>query len=239
MNNNAFNMVTIGLLSLVCVTAHADDSSLTGSYTVTRNVSTIDTPLTSVNNLVTLNYKPSWGVGNFDYRAESYTEPSFHSLNGSIVNEHKLEMQLNYNYPITNIFGATGGILYHTNYTFQDTYYWGVAGLTFNQSISSNTTIAATFLAEKRSSGGRVFYDASASAEYLFRHFFSAFVALHRYENLGEYDINPTQKLEYEIGLNYNLSRRFFTGISYLHHSQYNDPADRFALLKVKLGVNF
>lgn len=239
MKKNAFYTATIGLLSLTCLTAHAGNSSLTGSYTVTRNVSTIDTPLTSLNNRVTLNYKPSWSAGNFDYRAESYTEPSFHSSNGSIVNEHKLETQLNYNYPITNEFGVTGGILYHTNYTFQDTYYWGVAGLTYNQSISNNATLSATFLAEKRNGGGRVFYDASASAEYLLYHSLSAFVSLHRYENLGELDITPSQKFEYEFGLNYNLSQRFFTGISYLHHRQYNDPADRFALLKVKLGVNF
>ena len=65
------------------------------------------------------------------------------------------------------------------------------------------------------------------------------FTSLHRYENFGEFDTNPSRKFEYEVGINHNPSQRFFTGISYLHHSQDDDPNDRFALLKLKLGVNF
>ena len=236
---NLLCAVAMGCLALTNVAAHAEDSSVTGSYMVTGNVSTIDERISSINNRIGLNFKPSWSAGNFDYRSESYTEPSFHSADGSIVNEHKFETQINYNHPISNIFGLTGGVLYHSNYTFPDTYYWGIAGFTYNQAASDTTNLSAAILAEKRNGGGRVFYDASGSIEHRFYPLFSVFASLHRYENFGEFDTEPSRKLEYEAGINYNPSQRFFTGISYLHHSQDNDPYDRFALLKLKFGVNF
>lgn len=231
--------VVMSCLAFVSLTAYADESSLRGSYMVTGNASTIDAPTNSINNRVGLNFKPSWSAGNFDYRAESYTETSFHSSDGSIVNEHKFETQLSYNHPLTAILGFTGGLLYHTNYTFPDTYYWGIAGLTYTQAVSNNITTSAAVLAEKRNGGGRIFYDASGSIEYRFHPLFSVFASLHRYENMGEADTEPSRKLEYEIGINHNPSQRFFTGISYLHHSQDNDRDDRFALFKLKFGVNF
>lgn len=239
MKQNLLCAVAMGCLALTNATAHAEDSSVTGSYMVTGNLSTIDKHISSINNRVGLNFKPSWSAGNFDYRAESYTETSFHSSDGSIVNEHKFETQINYNYPVSNIFGLTGGVLYHNNYTFPDTYYWGVAGFTYNQAATDTTNLSAAILAEKRNGGGRVFYDASGSIEHHFHPLFSVFASLHRYENFGEFDTKPSRKLEYETGINYNPNQRFFTGVSYLHHSQDDDPNDRFALLKLKLGVNF
>ncbi len=239
MKSNLLRAIAIGCLALANIVAYADESSFTGSYMVTGNVSTISESITSMNNRIGLNYKPSWSAGNFDYRAELYTETSFHTSDGSIVNEHKFETQLNYNHPLTNIFGVTGGVLYHKNNTFPDAYYWGIAGLTYSQTIANNTTATAAMLAEKRNGGGRVFYDASGSIEYHFHPLASVFTSLHRYENLGEFDTVPSRKFEYEIGANYNPNKRFFTGISYLHHTQDNDPDDRFALLKFKLGVNF
>lgn len=218
---------------------NADDSSLSGSYLMTGNISAIDAPITSMNNRIALNFKPSWSKGNFDYRAESYTETSFHSVDSSIVNEHKFETQLNYNQPVTDIFGVTGGMLYHTNYTFPDTYFWSVAGVIYNQALLEKISLSAALLAEKRNGGGRIFYDTSGSVEYRIDSRMSLFASLHRYENFGEFDVDPSRKREYEIGVNNNISKRIFVGISYLHHTQDNDPTDRFSLLKFKVGVNF
>lgn len=237
--NKLLSAAGVGILVLISVAASADESSFTGSYLMTGNASTIDTPITSVNHRIGLNFKPASSAGNFDYRAESYTEPSFHSPDGSIINEHKFETQLNYSHPLTDIVGITGGVLYHTNDTFPDTYYWGLVGLTYSQALFTNTTVSAAVLAEKRDGGGRVFYDGSASMEYRFHPLFSVFTALHRYENMGESDTTPSRKFEYEIGINHNPSQRFFTGLSYLHHSQDNDPDDRFGLVKLKIGINF
>lgn len=232
-------VAVLGSSTLIATVACADDSVFTGSYMITGNVSTIDKSITSLNNRLGLSFKPSWSDGNFDYRLESYTETSFHSPDGSIVNEHKFETQINYNHPLTDTVGLTTGVLYHTNHTFPDTYYWGIAGLTYSQTIFANTAVTAGLLAEKRNGGGRVFYDASGSVEHHFHPLFSIFAAVHRYENFGEFDTEPSRKLEYEIGINHNPNQRFFVGVSYLHHRQDNDPNDRFALLKLKFGVNF
>lgn len=235
---------SLSILFLANLIAQADEAVFSGSYLLTGNISTIDKAITSANNRLGLNVKPSWSSGNFDFRVESYTETSFHTPDKSIVNEHKLETQLNYNHAINtifgnDIFGITGGMLYHQNDTFRDQYFWAITGLTYSQKISDNVSLSGALLAEKRNKGGRVFYDASGSVEYRLMPQLSTFLALHRYENLGEFDATPSHKLEYELGANYTINSRFFTGISYLHHTQDNDADDRFALLKLKLGVNF
>lgn len=239
MLKNLLLISTLSSLLLVNFPTQADESAFSGSYLLTGNISTIDEAVTSANNRLGLNYKPSWSKGNFDLRVESFTETSFHTPDKSIVNEHKFETQLNYNYPINDIFGVTGGILYHQNDTFRDQYFWAITGLTYSQKISGNISLSGALLAEKRNKGGRVFYDASGSVEYRLMPQLSTFLALHRYENLGEFDTTPSRKLEYEFGANYTINSRFFTGISYLHHTQDNDADDRFALLKFKIGVNF
>lgn len=232
--------LAMGCLALFATQyAVAVESEFKGSYLATGNVSTLDEPITSLNNRLGLSFKPSWSNGNFDFRAESYTEPSFHGANNALVNEHKFETQLNYNHPITDIFGVSGGVLYHTNNTFPDKYFWGVLGLTYSQNVLKDLSLSAAVLAEKKNGSGRVFYDASGTVEYHFNPKISFFTSLHRYENMGEFDTTPTRKFEYEIGVNQILSQRFFTGVSYLHHSQDNDPNDRFGLVKLKLGINF
>ena len=239
MLKNYLLISSLSSLLLVNFSAQADESTFSGSYLLTGNISAIDKAITSANNRLGLNVKPSWSTGNFDLRAESYTETSFHTPDKSIVNEHKLETQLNYNYPISDIFGITGGMLYHQNDTFRDQYFWAIAGLTYSQKISNNVSLSGALLAEKRNKGGRVFYDASGSAEYRLMPQLSTFLALHRYENLGEFDATPSRKFEVELGANYTINPRFFTGISYFRHTQDNDADDRFALLKLKLGINF
>ena len=244
MLKNCFLITSLSILFLVNLIAQADEATFSGSYLLTGNISTIDEAITSANNRLGLSYKPTWSKGNFDFRAESYTETSFHTPDRSIINEHKFETQLNYNHAINTIFGndifsITGGILYHQNNTFRDQYFWAIAGLTYSQKVSDNISLSGALLAEKRNQGGRLFYDASGSIEYRLMPQLSTFLALHRYENFGELDTTPSRKFEVELGANYTINSRFFTGLSYLRHTQDNDSDDRFALLKLKLGVNF
>ena len=239
MLKDLFLITSLSILSLVNLIAQADEATFSGSYLLTGNISTIDEAITSANNRLGLSYKPTWSKGNFDFRAESYTETSFHTPDRSIINEHKFETQLNYNHPISDMFGLIGGILYHQNNTFRDQYFWAIAGLTYIQKVSDNISLSGALLAEKRNRGGRIFYDASGGVEYRLTPQLSTFLALHRYENFGEFDTTPSRKFEYELGANYTINSRFFTGLSYLRHTQDNDSDDRFALFKLKLGVNF
>lgn len=234
---NKPKLIVLTLAAGINLSAQAD--GFTGQYLVTGNVSTIGEALTSVNNRVGLNYAPSSIPGNFDYRFENYTETSFHGAGDSQVNERKLENQLMYNYPLNEHVTATIGGLYHTNYTFQDTYYWAIGGITVSGNIAPQTSASATALIEKRAKGGRAFYDLSASIEHKLTTDVGLFASAHIYENFGELDASPSKKREYEVGFNYYISQRYYAGISYLHHTQLDDPNDRFAMAKIKLGVNF
>ncbi|MDE2600444.1 MAG: hypothetical protein KGL40_12560 [Rhodocyclaceae bacterium] len=230
-------LVALAISSILMPAAHAE--GLTGQYLATGNVSTIGESLTSMNNRIGINYAPTSMPGNFDYRFESYTETSFHGAGDTQVNERKLENQLMYNYPLNEHVTATVGGLYHTNYTFQDTYYWAMGGVTLSGDIAPQTSASVTALVEKRNKGGRAFYDLSGNIEYKFHPLFGMFAAVHVYENLGELDIKPSKKREYEIGINHYISQRLYAGVSYFHHTQIGDPNDRFAMAKLKFGVNF
>ena len=95
MLKNLLLIFSLSILFLANLIAQADEAIFSGSYLLTGNISTIDKAITSANNRLGLNVKPSWSTGNFDLRVESYTETSFHTPDKSIVNEHKLETQLN------------------------------------------------------------------------------------------------------------------------------------------------
>lgn len=218
--------------------AQAADA-FTGQYLATGNLSTQTALMPSLNSRLTANYAPGWTTGNFDFRLERYTENSYHAANGDMVRERKFEAQANYNYPLTPNLNAVVGLLRHENYTFRDNYYWAVAGLAWNGDIAKDTSLSTAILAEKRNGGGRVFYDLSGTVEHRFMEKYGAFVAAHVYENLGEFDAVPTHKREFETGINYYISKRYFAGVSYFYHQQIGDPADRFSFVKLKLGVNF
>lgn len=229
----------IGLLIPLVVFAEPVSEEFSGSYTATGSVSTLETPITSLGHRLDFTFKPNSFKGRFEYRAESYTESSFHGAGGSLVNEHKLETQLNYIYPISRIFSANAGLLYHRNNTFQDTYYWAIVGVSATIPLTDKTTVTTSISAENKTSGGRIFYDANTSLTHQISSKFSAFGNLHRYENLGEFDNSPSQKLEYELGVSSSPNTRFDIALSYLRHSQYNDPNDRFASLRLRFAVHF
>ena len=153
-------------VTVFAVISSARAEGLKGQLLVTGNVSTIGESLTSFNQRLGLNYAPTWTPGNFDYRYERYTEPSFHGQNGAQVNERKLESQLMYRHPLNKQFSVTVGGLYHANRTFRDNYYWAVTGVTFSGEIASKIMASAAALIEKRTTGGRAFYDLSGGIEY-------------------------------------------------------------------------
>ena len=224
-------------LVVSCPVAHAD--GWTGQYLATFNASTVGKTLPSMNNRLTANDAPAWIKGNVDFRLEQYVENSFHGPNDSQVRERKLEEQANYNHPLTEHLNAVVGLLHHSNSTFRDNYWWGIAGFNWSGQVAPEATLSAAALVERRNGGGRVFYDLSGSIERRFFLTYGAFVAAHLYENLGEYDPAPTHKREFEAGLNYYPNDRYFAGVSYFDHRQGGDPTDRFSMMKLKLGLNF
>ena len=226
-------------IAVFSMVSSAQAEGLKGQFLVTGNVSTIGESLASFNQRLGVNYAPTWTPGNFDYRYERYTEPSFHGQNDGQVNERTLESQLMYSHPLNKQFSVTVGGLYHTNRTFRDNYYWAVSGVTCSGDITSKITASAAALIERRTTGGRAFYDLSGGIEYKPVAAVGVFANAHLYENLGESDLRPTRKREYEVGVNYYISQRYYAGISHFRHWQVDDTNDRFAVAKVKFGVNF
>ena len=228
--------VTLGCCSLV---GNAQAEEFTGQYLATGNISTQTRLMPSLNNRLTANYAPSAIKGNIYLRLEHYTENSYHTDDGDMTRERKFEGQVNFNYPLFEKLKVTVGALRHENYTFRDNYNWAVAGLSWTGDVAKNISLTTVLLAEKRNGGGRVFYDLSGILEQHCSEKTSVFAAAHIYENLGEADLMPTHKREFEIGVNYVISKRYFAGISYFYHQQVDNPSDRFSFMKIKFGVNF
>jgi len=226
-------------VAVFVLVSSAQAEGLKGQFLVTGNISTTGESLASFNQRFGLTYAPTWAPGTFDYRYERYAEPSFHGQNGAQVNERKVESQLMYSHPLTEQFSVTAGELYHANRTFRDSYHWAVAGVTFSGEIAPKTTASVAALIEKRTSGGRAFYDLSAGVEYKPMGEVGLFANAHLYENFGESDVRPTHKREFEVGVNYYINQRYYAGTSYFRHWQVDDANDRFAVVKVKFGINF
>lgn len=232
-----FTACFLGLLSLGVGCADAEE--LTGQYLGTGNFSAEGSIKPSMNNRLTANYAPAWTSGNMDVRLEQYVENSYHGKNDSLVRERKFEAQANFNYPLTSELSATVGLLRHENSTFRDNYNWAIVGMVWNGEIATNTNLTTGLLIEKKTSGGRLFFDTSATIERRFLEKLGVFAAAHLYENFGENDSSPSRKIEYEIGVNYYPNPRYFLGISYFNHQQVGDPTDRFSMIKIKAGINF
>ena len=213
-----------------------------GSYQATFNLSVLGKPKPSLGHKFGLSYAPTFG-GSFDSRFEYYVDGSYNAdppgqlINN--INEPKFEAQINYTRPINKRFAATAGILYHYNFKFPDKYFWALAGIIYTEQFGKKVTLTATGLAEKKLSGGRVFADFSSTLEYRFAKNWNTQVSIHRYENLGQFDANPTQKLEYEFGVNRSLKNKQAIGISFFRHIQYNAPNDQFSFLKFKYIIGF
>ena len=220
-----------------------EERLITGTYQATGSVSVLDDPLPALGHRLTLAYAPPIIGGSFDARVEYYVDGSYNdSPPGQLdhnINEPKYEVQGMYNRTITGPLGLSVGAVYHENLRFQDQYTWAIAGLTWTQPIGDIVTLSLAGLAEKKIGGGRVFYDGSGMLEWRFYPRWNVQASYHLYENLGEFDPEPTHKQEYEFGINRALPYRQSIGMSFFRHEQFNAPNDQFSVLRLKYQLSF
>ena len=215
--------------------------TFSGFYQTTFNVSVLGKPRPSLGHRLNLSYVPKFG-GSFDARFEYFVDGSYNADPVGVlrnnINEPKFEAQLMYNRPLNERFGITGGALYHHNFRFPDNYVLAVGGLTVEAPIGKNVTFSGATLLEKKSRV-RVFYNLSGTLEYRFAPKWNTQFSYARLENVGQFDLKPTQVEEYEIGVNRELNRQQSVGISFFRHIQFNAPNDQFSFLKFKYGIGF
>lgn len=216
--------------------------ALTGNFLTTFNVSTLGRPAPSVNEKLTLDYALPHGQI-LDLRVENYYEGSYNGLPpGDLsrnINEHKLEVQATYTHPLSKIFFLSPALLHHDNFRFHDTYYWGILTLTAKLPLSKRVTLTPNISAEKRFSGGRLFYDSATTLDYLFLPNWTAEATYHRYENYGELDPEPTEKEEQEYGAIRQLPGSKTIALSFFRHTQHGSPNDQFSFIHLKFGIGF
>lgn len=218
-------------------------SQFSGSILLTGNASLLDRSLPSPNEKLTLEYAlPESQI--LDLRIENYFESSYNEnppgVLGRNVNEHKFEVQLTYSRPLTSVFSVSFAVLHHENFTFDDTYEWGIGTVTATVPLVEKIlTIIANASIEKRFSGGRFFYDTSTTLDYTFAPNWTFETNYHRYENFGQSDPKPTGKQELEIGVIRQLSENQTIALSFFRHVQFGAPNDQFSFVKLKWGYSF
>ena len=207
----------------------------TGSYSLTSNVSAENLKTYYFAHKFQFNFKPEGSKHSFDFRDENYSEASFHGIDpAEVIVENKAETQLNYNYAFNETLSWFIGGLHHSNYTIRDTYGWYLTGLNVSLSPFELISFSGSLTATKRAQGGRIFYDASFGVENTFHPMFTLFASLHRYENFGETDISPSNKMEYELGVSHKPSGRFSFALSYFKHTQDDDSLDTFSAYRLR-----
>lgn len=135
---------------------------LTGTLLLTGNLSTLGRPAPSLNERLNLDYALPHGQV-FDLRVENYYDGSYNAdPPGRLIrniNEHKLEVQGTYTFPLTKVFSLSPALLHHDNFRFSDSYYWAILTLSAKLPLSKSVTLTPNLAAEKRLSGGRLFAD--------------------------------------------------------------------------------
>ena len=235
----------LGLLVLSLASARATDSApaVTGSYQATLGASTLGSANPSLGHKLSLTYAPFLG-GSIDSRTEYYIDGSYNGDPPGVlqhnINEPKFEQQVMFSHPLgLDTLAVTAGLLFHHNFKFPDQYYWAIVGLTHTLPLGHDVTLSSSVLAEKKTSGTRWFYDLAGTLEWRFAPSWNTQLSYHRYENVGETDLKPTQKQEIEIGFNHALTSRQTVGVSFFRHVQFGAPNDQFSFVKLKYTVSF
>ncbi len=144
-----------------------------------------------------------------------------------------------YSRSIAGPLGFTIGGLQHENFHFADHYFWGIGGLKYTKYVTRTVHLSGLALAEKKVAGGRLFYDLSGTAEWDFLPLWNTQFNIHRYENLGQFDPAPTQKLELKFAVNRAIGHKQTLGVSFFCHTRYDGPNDQFSFIKFKYGIAF
>jgi hypothetical protein len=217
---------------------------LTGKTLIYHRTSLIDDLANGLSDKLNLDYGFAHGQG-FDLRAEYYKDGSFNEQPPfqipahSTIYEPKLEYQLTYSMPVSRRLFFAVAALHHHNFRFEDAYYWGIASLTYAQPITSALQLSITGSAEKRLASGGLFYDGVATLDQQLGPTLKFETTVHRYQNWGELDPSPTDKIEIETGFIKNLTDRQSIWVSFLRHYQNGAPNDAFSVLQLKYGVAF
>ncbi len=224
--------------------APSEPLGLTAKTLIYNRTSLISDLSNGLSDKINIDYGFAHGQG-FDFRAELYKDGSFNEdppfaiPPNSNIYEPKLEYQLTYGLPVTSRLAVAVAMLHHHNFLFEDSYYWAIGSLTYTQPISRALQLTVTGSAEKRLAPGGLFYDGVATLDQQLGPALRFETTVHRYENWGELDPAPTQKIEIETGFIKNLSDRQSLWVSFLRHYQNGAPNDAFSVLQIKYGIAF
>ena len=98
--------------------------------------------------------------------------------------------------------------------------------------------LTITASAEKRLQPGRLFYDGVATVDQQLGPTLKFETTGRRYENWGELDPAPTQKVEIEIGFIKSLTEHQSLWVSFFRHYQNGASNDQFSAFQLKHGVS-
>ena len=224
--------------------APTEPLGLTAKTLIYHRTSLIDDLANGLSDRLNVDYGFAHGQG-FDVRAEYYKDGSFNEQPPFVIPAHstiyepKLEYQLTYSLPVSPRLAFAVAALHHHNFRFEDAYYWGIASLTYAQPITSALQLSVTGSAEKRLAPGGLFYDGVATLDQQLGPALKFETTVHRYQNWGELDPSPTDKIEIENGFIMNLTDRQSLWVSFFRHYQNGSPNDAFSVLQLKYGVAF
>ena len=219
---------------------HVEDSKGSeGNYRISANVSALSTPITSLNHDLSLAFRPKQLSGEIGLDISAITEPSFDTPDETIINQHSLESFLSYEYPVTEHSNLIGGMFYAKATTVPEHYTWAVLGGSNEYELSDQWGLTTTVLAKKNIDHGRVFLDAETELAYHPRDNIELTAHLHRFEEVGQYDDQPSLKTECGAQALYRINDRLDTAISYEQHREDDDRLARWAMVSLSINVHF